>query len=248
MKKKGLLLLFLILPLLTYAQFEQKVSINISAGMFKTFGYDMGEFEYNPLQMPHYKPGILIDAGIQYNVSRRFSVMATAGIMYSGGWSFKMGDYDYLHYAISDSITEETLAEGVNKLNFFNFHVGVFPKLYLLPSKKWNPYIFAGVSINYSSAKYTDNYWEDAHRLNYLPPDDTGPYDPFLEKNTGLGFIPGVGLEYSSSDRFRIYMETGYSMIFLQEQNFKSEFVTENFNAFFLQAGLRFAFLKSKDL
>jgi hypothetical protein len=248
MKKKGFVILFLILPLITFAQFEQKVSINISAGMFKTFGYDMGEFEYDPLQMPHYKPGILIDAGIQYNINRRFSIMATTGIMYSGGWSFKIGDYDYLHYAITDSITEETLAEGINKLNFFNFHVGIFPKFYLLPSKKWNPYIFAGVSINYTSAKYTNNYWEDANREGYLPPDDSGPYDPFLEKNTGLGFIPGLGLEYSRSDRFRIYMATGYSMIFLQEQNFKSVYVTENFNAFFVQVGLRFAFLKSKDL
>jgi hypothetical protein len=248
MKIKGFALLFLFFPITTYAQFEQKVSVNFSAGIFKTFGYDMGEHDYDPLQMPHYRPGIDADAGIQYNISRRFSVMATAGIMYSGSWSFMIGDYDYLHYTITDPVSEETLAEGLNKLNLFNFQVGIYPKFYLLPSKKWNPYLFTGISINFTRSKYTDNYWKDADRLNSLPPDDTGPYDPFLEKNTGLGFVPGFGIEYSRSDRFRIYMSTGYYLILLHEVNFKSEYVTENFNAAFLQLGIRLAFLKSKDL
>jgi len=248
MRHKILPLVFLLSPILLNAQFEQKVSINFSVGGFKTFGYEMGEYEYDPLQMPHYKSGLIAEAGFQYNVNRHFSIMAATGIMYSGSWSFIIGEYDYLHYTIIDSITEQVLAEGINKLNFFNFSVGVFPKYYLLPSKKWNPYVFAGLSINYTHAKYTDNYWKDANDHNYLPPDDNGPYDPFLEKNTGVGFIPGIGIEYSRNDKFKLTLTSGYSLILLKEENFKNQYVIENFNAFFLQIGARLSFLKSKNL
>ncbi|MCU0457402.1 MAG: outer membrane beta-barrel protein [Bacteroidales bacterium] len=248
MKTKGLILLFLFLSLLTFSQFEQKVSINISAGMFKTFGYETGEGDYDPLQMPHYRPGPIAEAGIQYNINRRLSVMVSAGIMYSGSWSFMTGDYDYLHYTIFDPETEEPIAEGINKLNLFNLQAGIFPKFYLFPSKKWNPYLFAGISMNFTSAKYTNNWWKDADRLGVLGPDDEVPYDPFLEKNNGLGFIPGLGVEYGQTDRLRIYMSTGYYLIALNEKNFKNELVIENFNAFFIQLGVRLAFLKSKDL
>lgn len=248
MKTKGFILLFLLFPLLTYSQFEQKVSINVSTGIFKTFGYELGEGDYDPLQMPHYRPGPIAEAGIQYNISRRFSVMVSAGIMYSGSWSYMMGEYDYLHYTILDPETEATIAEGLNKLKLFNFQAGLFPKFYLLPSKKWNPYLFAGISMNFTNSKYTNNWWKDADRLGVLPPEDQVPYDPFLEKSNGLGFIPGVGLEYSRSDKFRIYISAGYFLINLNDKNFKSELVTENFNAFFIQLGIRMAFLKSKDL
>ena len=247
MKNKILSIILFLSPLLLNAQFEQKASINFSAGGFKTFGYDMGEYEYDPLQMPHYRPGIMADAGFQFNISRRFSVMISAGIIYSGSWSFMIGDHDYLHYTITDSITEETLAEGMNKLNLFNISIGVCPKYYLLPSKKWNPYIFAGLSINSTHAKYTNNWYQDADKVNYLSPDDT-PYNPFLEKNTGLGFTPGIGLEYSISDKLKLTFASGYYLILLNEDNFPNLYVTENFNAFFLQAGVRLSFLKTKDL
>ena len=248
MKLKILLLLFSLSSLLSFAQFEQKASINFSIGSFKTFGYEMGEYDYDPLQMPHYRPGITVEAGFQYNINRRFSVIASAGIMYSGSWSYMIGDNDYLYYSIQDTITEEILAEGINKLNLFNFSIGVYPKYYLLPSKKWNPYIFAGLNFNFTSADYTDNWWVDANDLDQLSPDDTGPYSPFLEKNTGMGFIPGFGVEYSRNDKFKLTMAMGYFMIVLNEENFKSEYVTENFNAFFLQIGVRLSFLKSKNL
>jgi hypothetical protein len=248
MKYKILPLVFILSPILLNAQFEQKVSINFSVGGFKTIGYEMGEYEYDPLQMPHYRPGIIAEAGFQYNISRRISVMAAAGIMYSGSWSFMIGDYDYLHYTISDPETEDILAEGLNELNLFNFSIGVYPKYYLLPSKKWNPYIFAGLNINFTQANYTDNWWIDANDLDQLPPDDTGPYSPFLEKNTGIGFIPGIGIEYSRSDRFKLTFTSGYYLIELNEENFKNQYVIEDFNAFFLQIGVRLSFLKSKNL
>lgn len=249
--KKSLFLIFLLpVSILVRAQFEQKASINFAIGTFKTFGYELGEYDYDPLQMPHYRPGITADGGFQFNISRHFSLMAGIGIMYSGKWSYKMGDYDYLHYTIYDTIPDPyvLLAEGKNKLNLFNFDVGIYPKYYLFAVKKWNPYIFAGVSINFTSAKYTDNCWSDAKANNYLPPDDTGPYSPWLEKNTGIGFIPGIGIEHGSGGRITLDFSAGWNHIGLKEVNFKSQYVTENFNAFFLHAGLRLNFFMTKDL
>lgn len=248
MRKCLFLFSSLLVPLILNAQFEQKASINLSIGSFKTFGYEMGEFDYDPLQMPHYKPGIMAEAGIQYNISRHFSVMANVGMMYSGSWSYLIGEYDYLHYIITDPLTEEVLAEGYNELNFFNFDIGIYPKYYLFAGKKWTPYFFAGVNINFTHANFTDNWWKDANKLGVLPADDTGPYDPFLENNAGIGLVPGIGIEYGPTDKFAFYLSAGYYLIPLNEKNFKSEYVIENFNAFFLQAGIRFSFIKSKNL
>lgn len=246
MKKNLLLIPFLLLTISAAAQFEQKVSINISLGSFKTFGKAFGV--YDPMQMPNYKPGLMAEAGLQFNLNRRLSIMTNAGLMYSGGWSYIMGENDYMHFAIYDTITEEILAEGYNKLDFLNFSFGIIPKYYLIPGKKWNPYLFAGVNINYTHANYTDNWWKTSNELDMLPPDDSGPYNPFLENNFGIGFIPGIGIEYSPGDKFGITFTTGYTLILLNEKNIKSEHMVENFNAFFLQAGIRLSFLKSKDL
>lgn len=246
--KKGLFFFIILIPFLANAQFEQKVNINFAIGSFKTFGKAMGEYDYEPLQMPHYRPGVMADAGFQYNINSRFSVTIYAGIMYSGSWGYKIGESDYFHYTINDTLTDELLAEGYNELNYFNFSIGIVPKYYLLPGKKWNPYLFTGVNINFTHANYADNYWYDANEFHRLPSDDTGPYDPFLEKNTGIGFIPGLGIDYSPGDKISFYFTTGYSLILLNKENFKSQYLYENFNAFVLQAGLRFYFIKSKDL
>jgi hypothetical protein len=144
--------------------------------------------------------------------------MTNAGLMYSGSWSYKIGDGDYIHYTITDTITDEILAEGNNKLNFINFSIGIIPKYYLLPGKKWNPYLFAGLNINYTHANFTDNWWKAAKEL-----------------------------EYSTGDKLSVTFAAGYSSILLNKQNFKSESLIENFNAFFFQAGIRLSFLKSKD-
>jgi opacity protein-like surface antigen len=246
--KKGLpLLLVFIFPFLLNGQFEQKVSINLAAGTFKTIGKKVGK--YDPMQMPNYKTGMTSNAGLQFNLNRRFSLLIDLGILYSPGWSYSTGSNDdYLHYTVFDAGGTTFLGEGMNYLNLFSFDFGVTPKYYILPDKKWNPYCFAGINFNLTSAKYTNNQWQAASDLGVLPADDTGPYDPFLEKNKGLGFSAGGGIEYSANDKVGFYLSTGYSLILLNKKNFKSESLRENLNALFIQAGVKFSFLKSKDL
>ena len=247
MKKKIYILAFLIFPLTASAQFEQKVSINLSAGMFKTFGDKWSE--YHPKQMPNYKAGIASELGFQYNINRRFSILAEFGIMYSGGWSLisKEG-YNPMHYEVwSDTVT--VVSEGFNELNLSNFSISIKPELYLLPGKKFNPFIYTGININYTRANYTDNQWIDFVNHGLNNPDDT-PYNPFLKKNIGFGLNPGLGIEYSPSDKISISLTSGYCFIFMNEKNFQYDEPDriENFNAFLLQAGIRYSFFKSKDL
>lgn len=247
MKKSVVIVLSLFITVTSYSQFEQKVSLNFSIGGFKTFGQAMGE--YDPMQMPHYRPGINTSAQIQFNFNRHLSFLTEISFMYSGSWFYRMGDYNYLHYTIiTDTVTNEVLAEGENRLNLLNFSIGVSPKFYLFAVKKWNPYIFAGVNLNFTHSNYTDNNWKDAKRLNLLPPGDTGPYSPFLENNTGLGLLPGIGIEFNPIEKFNFFLETGYSLIHMQAKNFKTPYAVENLNAIILRTGIRFGFLKSKNL
>jgi opacity protein-like surface antigen len=247
MKKYLLLLLLILVTFRVYPQFEQKVSLNFSLGGFKTFGKAMGE--YDPMQMPHYKPGISAGAGLQYNLNRHFSVNVDISVMYSASWYYNpTGDNNYLHYTIViDTITNEIVAEGENKLNLLNLSIGVVPKFYLFAVKKWNPYLFAGINLNFTHATYTNNLWNDMESLGLNQPGDS-PYNPYLEKNTGIGFLPGIGLDFNPSEKFSFFLEGGYSLILMKDENFKSPYAVENINAVIFRTGIRFSFLKSKNL
>lgn len=252
MKKIVLLFSFMFIALLAYPQFEQKVSINLSAGMFKTFGKKYGyrpDGEPRPKQMPNYKAGIASDLGFQFNINRRFSILAELGIMYSNKWELISDDgYNWMHWTNSDG--EVQVSEGFNNLNLFNLSIGIKPKLYVLPGKKLNPFVYTGININYTHAKYKDNQWDDyvAHGLNN--PEDT-PYNPWLKKNVGFGFNPGLGLEYSPSEKISVFLTGSYYHIFMNKKNFVSDYEPEtvaDLNAFLIQAGVRYSFIKSKNL
>ena len=249
MKKYFILFPLLFLALCAYPQFEHKMSVNLSFGSFKTFGSATGKDNYTPLQMPHYKPGIIADAGLQYNISSRLSVRVYAGIMRSWGWSYVDDEgHDWMSYEILDPDTEEFLEDGDNELDLKNYSTGLSARIYLSPGKKWNPFIFAGINYNYTRAYYADNWWYDSKLLGVLGPEDTEPYSPFLESNNGIGLRPGFGIEFKPDEKFIFSIRTGYYFINLDEENFKSADLTENFNAIFLEAGIGFNFLRSKKL
>jgi opacity protein-like surface antigen len=256
MKKHILVLLFAVSPLIVFAQFEQKLSLNFSAGTFKTIGSKtyMPEWAYSqdesePLQMPNFRPGILGNAGIQFNVNRHLSLSADLGLIYSGQWYYNVYDnVNYLDYEIYDPVTDDLLADGSDELTLLNVSFGIAPKYYLLPGKKINPFILAGLTLNYTKSDFTDNQWQAYHDLNMLDPDDSGPCSPYLENSFGLGFHPGLGGEYNLSDNIGFFISMGYHLILLNKENFKSPEQEENINFIDFHAGVRFSFLKSKNL
>jgi hypothetical protein len=248
MKKKIIVLGFFLFPTLLFAQYEQKISINLSLGGFKTFGNRFTEYT-GPLQMANYKMGSAVNAGLQFKIGEHFSLSAEFGIMRSTRWNYPTQDKDnWLYWTINDPITDAVLEEGEDYLDIYNYSIAVKPKIYLQPGKKWNSYLFAGANINWTRCWFENNLWAAMDRRNLLAPDDTEPYNDNLEQNFGLGLNPGLGIEYSPNDRFHFYVETGYYFISLKKENFKDPAREENFNAVLFQVGLRMNFIKSKEL
>ncbi|MGD0340701.1 MAG: outer membrane beta-barrel protein [Bacteroidales bacterium] len=249
MKKLSLLVISLIIPISAYSQFDKKFSLNLSPGIFKTFGKKLTDYT-GPLQFPNYKPGFAGDLGLQFKLGNHFSIVTEVGLMFTNGWNYKTQDKsDWLHWIIEDTTTHQVLSEGEDHFNMRNFSVCVKPKYYLLKDKKWNPYLFVGISLNWTKCKYEDNQWQAKKDLGVLPPDDPGPFNDYLHKNFGLGFNPGLGIEFSPKERFYFYAEVGYYSINLKDENFLAgpQWV-ENFNAIIFQAGMRFNFIRLKEL
>lgn len=247
MKKGILLLLVAVFPLIANGQFDQKISLTFAAGVFKTSGSKLGVYE--PMQMPNYKTGFSASGGAQFKINNKFSLSAELGFMVSERWDYHTGDnYNYYYWTIYDPITSELLAEGENYLDIFNYSIGVKPIYYLNEGKKLSFFIYTGTNINLTNAFYEDTQWLKLEELNMLAADNTAPYNNNLERNIGLGLNPGIGLEFFPKERVGLDLTTGYYFMLLNKKNFKSPEREENFNAVVIQAGLRFYFIKSKDL
>jgi hypothetical protein len=248
MKKNYILLSVILFPFLANAQFDQKFSLNFAIGTFKTFGTKYTE-DTGPLQMPNYKMGFDGTLGFQFQFSERFSISTDFGLMITNRWNYTNPDVDnWLYWSIDDSITGKVLEEGENYLDLRNYSISVKPKYNLLQGKKWNPYFFTGININWTRCWLENNLWDAMKRLNRLGPDDTEPWNDYLEDSFGVGFNPGFGVEYCPGNKLNFYLETGYYFIALDKNKFKNPAMVENFNSFILQAGLRMFFIKSKDL
>jgi hypothetical protein len=248
MKKILFLFSFVLIPVFTFSQFEQKIGVDISAGGFKTFGKRFSQTE-GALQMPNYKMGLYANGGLQFKLGDHFSLAASFGMMATNGWNYKTSDKkNYLSWSFDDTIHGGTV-EGEDYLDLRNFSISIRPKYYLSPEKKWNPYFFAGININWTSAWFENNHWAAEFERGLLLPDDTIPYNDYLEENFGIGFNPGFGVEYCpAAGKFHFYAETGYYFIALDKNNFKNAGRVENLNAVILQIGCRWYFIKSKEL
>jgi hypothetical protein len=248
MKIRLLFCIFLFIQFSAEAQYDQKISMNFDAGIFKTFGTKYTEYT-GPLQMPNYGMGFKGDIGAQLKLSNHLSLSADFGIMITNRWNYKTPDTEnYLYWTVDDPITEQVLEEGENYLDLHNFSLCVKPKYYLAQEKKWNPYFSAGVNINWTRCWFENNYWYAMEKWDQLGPDDTEPWNDYLLESFSIGFNPGFGVECSPSSMLRFYFETGYYLIKLDRNKFTDPERVENFNAIVFQAGLRLFFIKSKDL
>lgn len=111
MKKPFLLISVFLIALIANSQYEQKVTIDLSAGSFKTFGKKFTEYT-GPLQMPNYKMGLNATGGFQFKIGAHLSLSANFGIMISNRWNYKTPDKDnWLYWTIDDTITGQVLEE-----------------------------------------------------------------------------------------------------------------------------------------
>jgi len=259
------LTLFLFLagiPGLLMAQFEQKLSLNLSGGYFNTIGktgwdpgYVPGPDDMEPTLMPNFTGGPSVTAGIQYNFSRHFSLEFQAGYSYALSWYYDYSDddsepFNYLYYEIyNDTVDYTVIASGENEMDMFNFHLGIAPRYYFRPGSLLNPYLFAGISLN-----ITDDYFQNNEKAAYQALGRLEEYEEnpelvsWFEWHTGIGMIAGAGVEFALNDYLGLIVQTGYHFIPLKEEAFFEGHKHADFHALQLHLGARISFLKSKEL
>jgi len=166
------------------AQFEQKVTMNFSAGSISPIGvkdyiyhnkYTISGVNYDdtwlyPYIFSNYNQGFTITGGLQFNLNRYFSLGVGIGFDKIAGWHYQDNysysdngttttrvSNDFLSWKIYNSDTTAVVKSGVNNLKLNNFSIGVFPRFNLLYGKRINPYIFTQITFNYTDINYVNN-------------------------------------------------------------------------------------------
>ncbi len=264
-----ILMIMIIAPNPLDAQFEQKLSLNISAGYFNTIGSTgwqedmyLGTDYYEPTLMPNFKGGPSIYAGIQYNFSRHFSIEFQLGYSFSPGWFFDASDtsdpdaepVNSLHYEIfADTVNWELLASGENYMDMTNMQMGIAPRYYFGPGNRFNPFIFAGISLNYTSAYFEDLEYEAYQSLGWSVDEFGDPVEPselinWFDYQVGLGILVGAGVEYALNDSWGLFATASYHFIPLNDASFLNDAKYADYHDFSIHFGARISILKSKEL
>ncbi|MDX9847871.1 MAG: outer membrane beta-barrel protein [Tenuifilaceae bacterium] len=116
-----LVVLFFAVTTNSSAQFEQKLTLQGSGGL--VLGLAPESF------VDIFNVGFSVDAGVQYNFSRTFSVVA-------------MAKYATYFFTPEDEFSLETA-------KFNQLGISVCPKIRFFPRSRVNPYLFGGASINH---------------------------------------------------------------------------------------------------
>jgi len=253
----GIFLLLIFFSGTLSAQFEQKLSLNVSAGYFKTLGWDGWEEnweEHGPSLMPNFKGGPSFTAGLQYNFSRHFSVEFQLGYRYAPSWYFDASPegeeaHNYLHFEIYDEATSTVLAAGENYMDLNNVHLGIAPRFYFIPGSRLNPFVYAGLNLNYTDVYFDNVELQTCESEGWLDLYEENPeLVNWFEYNVGIGFMAGVGVEYVINDSWGIFVMASYHFISLNDKAFFKDSYLMNYHDLEIQLGARFSLLKSKTL
>ena len=256
-------LLFLIamscVPLL--GQFEQKLSLNLSAGAFNTVGpsdylpegVSQGG-KHDPTLMSNFGLGISFSASLQYNLSRHLSLEVAFGYMSSSFWFYDYSDeqsepFSYLYYEIyTDTVNYITQQKGDNELYLTTYYLSVGPKYYFRPESKFNPYLFAGFNFTTIDVHFMNLEYEAYKELGRV--DEYGPFapHPWHDYTEDFGFYAGAGVEYVLGENLGIFLQGRYHSVMLDETKFARERDHSNYHSLELHLGARLSFLKSKEL
>ncbi len=253
----GIFMITIMAPNSLTAQFEQKLSLNISAGYFNTVGWSGWEEnweDHGPSLMPNFKGGPSILAGLQYNFNRHFSIEFQLGYSFSLGWYFDASNdneeaYNYLYYEIYDAASATILATGENYMDMKNLHLGIAPRYYFAPGNRFNPFVFAGVSLNYTDAYFENNEYQACEELGRLDLyEENSELVNWFEYQVGIGLMAGLGVEYSLNDNWGLFAMASYHFIALQDQAFYKGNFLVNYHDIGINLGTRISILKSKEL
>ena len=257
-----LCILLTFIPGNLHAQFEQKLSVNLSGGYFNTVGRQGYDPEWQtepgkqePILMSNFTGGYAIAGGLQYNHSRHFSIELQFGVLHAPGWYFDYSadgeeEFNYLYYEIPAVAEDSVVASGENDMRLNTIYGGIVPRYYLMPGKRVNPYLFIGLNFCYFDRTYMDREQEDYEALGRG--DDYQPEvlkAEWFDDSFCLGFSGGIGAELAVSDILGIFAQATYYFWRLQDGAFREDMPKQApFHGITAQAGVRISFLKSKEL
>lgn len=258
----------------SFAQFEQKVTLNFSVGSIKPIGvreyiYESTNGDYlNTWLMPYlfsnYKMGYSFTGGAQFNINRFFSLGTGIGVERIGSWqytdSYSINGQRYEKEFLAWEITqdESVLDEGINELKMYNFSIGVFPRINMAYGKRLNPYVYVEVTFNYTDINYVDNRreaWidlggsEQSYDEWFESLSSPSAYNKTPKSSFGIGLYPGVGFDLNLNSNVGVFVQGGYSFISINKADLEeSNLEPENFNTIKVEVGFKFSFLRSKDI
>jgi opacity protein-like surface antigen len=119
--------LFFVITTNVSAQFEQKLTLQGSGGL--VLGLTPESF------VDIFNVGFSVDAGVQYNFSRSFSLVT-------------MAKYATYFFIPDDEFSLETA-------KFNQLGISFCPKLRFFPRSKVNPYLFGGASVNHITISFS---------------------------------------------------------------------------------------------
>jgi hypothetical protein len=256
------------------AQFEQKVTLNFSVGSIMPIG--VKEYTYKSINgdyintwlMPYlfsnYKMGYSFTGGALFNINRYFSLGTGIGVERIGNWeytdSYTMNGVRYEKEFLAWEITQEgsVLDEGINELKMYNLSIGVFPRVNLAYGKRLNPYVFVEVTFNYTDINYVDNRrdsWidlggsEQSYDEWFESLSSPSAYNKTPQSSFGVGLYPGVGFDFNLNSNMGLFIQGGYSFISINKSDLEeANLEPESFNTIKVEVGIKFSFLRSKDI
>lgn len=208
--------IYFFLPGIVNAQYEQKVTLHGSLGYVSALSPDW----FNE----YYPNGASIDAGIQYNFSRKFSL----AILANSSVFFGLNEF-----------TETSEIRIETSSDYYQLGISLAPKFRFLTSKRVNPYVLGGVSLNLLSYDYLYQYWEYDGSEWDLKEDE---YESEVVPAT-FGFIVGAGIDFRLTDNFAVFIQSGVSSVWDMD-----EVYPEFLNSFYTQLGVNISLFKSKSL
>ncbi len=274
-----LALVLLCTATLLRGQFEQRLTLNFSAGLVAPSGpkeyvdYDVpltdtyfsGTIaQTRPYLMANFNKGMSFYGGIQYNFSRQFATAFSVQLFqilnweYSYEWNFMYPEEtirgSWMEWQIRESDIDpdgsyDVIVEsGENKLSLTNIGISATPKVYALPGRRFNPYLFGEISYNLTNLSLRNNYGRAINRY-HIEGIEYEPLVKILERSIGLGLYPGMGAEFRLSENLGIFLQGGYSVIFVNDKKLKDAgFAAENFTNMRTEAGVKLSFWRSKNL
>lgn len=178
-----------------HAQFEQKITLQTSGGMVMALS---PSYFYEIFEM-----GFSLDAGAQYNFNRRFSIVGMA----------KYATYLFMPDEMFN------LEAATNTM----LGISLAPKVRFFSRSKVNPYLFAGLNVNYIGVKFSVDGTETRSK----------------NEPVCFGAMGGLGVDFRLNDNVALFWQGGLNRV---------DFDVIYIDSFFTQLGVNINMFKARSL